>query len=273
MSTDPRPTKQQRRDAARQARIEAEQAQAAAALRRKRLRTVLVVLGAAAVVVVIAIVVSSSGGGGAKNRPAAAQKSNGPVPGQRESAAMLDGIPQSGIYLGKPTAPVRLVEFADLQCPYCAQWSAVAFDDIVEDYVRPGKVRLVFGGLTFLGPDSERGLRFALAAGRQGRLWNVVHLLYANQGAENSGWLDDDVLRRVGQATPGLQVDQALEDASSLPVSDGVEAMGNQATALGIQGTPSFAAGRTNGRLAPVQISSLDADGLRPALDSLLAGD
>jgi protein-disulfide isomerase len=175
--------------------------------------------------------------------------------------------------LGRHDAPVTLVEFADLQCPYCAQWSATAFDETVADYVRPGKVRLVFDGLSFLGADSEKGLRFAVAAGRQDRLWNVVHLLYANQGAENSGWLNDDLLRRVGAATPGLQVDQALDDASAKPVSDDVAAIKNQASALGIQGTPSFAARRTNGKLRPVQISTLDADGLRPALDSLLSGD
>ena len=190
-----------------------------------------------------------------------------------ETNALLAGIPQQGAVLGRKDAPVTLVEFADLQCPYCAQWSAMAFDDIVRDYVRPGKVRLVFGGLDFLGPDSERGLRFALAAGRQDRLWNVVHLLYANQGAENSGWLNDDLLRRVGAATPGLQADQAFDDASSRAVSDEVAAIQDQASALGIQGTPSFAAGRTGGRLAPAQISTLDADGLRPTLDSLLARD
>jgi protein-disulfide isomerase len=190
-----------------------------------------------------------------------------------ETDALLAGIPQQAAVLGRKDAPVTLVEFADLQCPYCAQWSATAFDDIVRDYVRPGKVKLVFGGLSFLGADSERGLRFALAAGRQGQLWNIVHLLYANQGAENSGWLNDDVLRRVGDTTPGLQVDQAFDDASSQRVSDDVAAIKSQASALGIQGTPSFAAGRTNGRLAPVEISTLDPDGLRPALDSLLAGD
>jgi protein-disulfide isomerase-like protein with CxxC motif len=70
-----------------------------------------------------------------------------------------------------------------------------------------------------------------------------------------------------------LQVDQALDDASAKPVSDDVAAIKSQASALGIQGTPSFAAGRTNGKLRPVQISTLDADGLRPALDSLLSRD
>src|SRR5262245_29370562 len=172
MSTNPRPTKQQRRDAARQERIEAERAQAAAAQRRKRLRTVLAILGAAAVVVVIAIVVSSSGGGSAKNRPAAAQKSNGPIPGQKESAAMLDGIPQSGIYLGKPTAPVRLVEFADLQCPFCREYSLQTLPHLVQDYVRDGKVRMEFRNLSFIGDDSVTAGRAAAAAGQQNRLWN-----------------------------------------------------------------------------------------------------
>jgi negative regulator of sigma E activity len=97
MSTEPKPTKQERRDAARAARIEAEHADAAAALRRRRLRTLLAVLGAAAVLVVVAIVVSGGSNDGATNRPGAAQKATGAIPGQKESAAMLAGIPQSDI--------------------------------------------------------------------------------------------------------------------------------------------------------------------------------
>lgn len=186
---------------------------------------------------------------------------------------LLAGIPQRGSTLGRPDAAVTLVEFADLQCPYCAQWSAVAFDDIVEEYVRPGKVRLEFRGLAFLGPDSERGLRFAVAAGRQGRLWDVVHGLYANQGAENGGWLNDDLLRDAGGEIPALDVEQAFADASSPGVAQEIAAASEHAEQLGIQGTPSFAVGRTGGRLSPIAIASLDAEALRPTLDDLLAGE
>ena len=96
MSTDPRPTKQERRDAARAARIETEQAEAAAGLRRRRLRMLLAALGAAAVLVVAAIVVSGGSSDKAKSRPGAAQKATGAIPGEKESAEMLAGIPQSG---------------------------------------------------------------------------------------------------------------------------------------------------------------------------------
>lgn len=188
-----------------------------------------------------------------------------------DTAAILTGIPQQGAVLGRPDAPVTLVEFADIQCPYCAQWSQQAFAEIVHDYVRPGKARLVFQGLAFIGPDSEEGLRFAFAAGRQGKLWNVLHLLYANQRAENAGWMTDGLLRGIGAAIPGFRVEQALDESSSARVEEEISAAGSVAAELGIDATPSFAAGPTGGDLARIDLRSLDASGLRPALDALLA--
>jgi protein-disulfide isomerase len=166
---------------------------------------------------------------------------------------------------------VTLVEFGDLQCPYCAQWSAQAFGELVHEYVRPGKVRLVFGGLSFIGPDSERALRFAVAAGAQGKFWNVVHLLYANQGSENSGWVSDELLSGIGAAIPGFRTRQALTEASSARIEQDIADATAKAERLGIEGTPSFAAGRTGRPVSLLSVRSLDADGLRPFLDQLLA--
>jgi protein-disulfide isomerase len=188
-----------------------------------------------------------------------------------DAPALLQGIPQTGPALGRRDAPVTLVEFADPQCPYCAQWSGQAFPELVRDYVRPGKVRIIFAGLAFIGPDSDEALRFALAAGRQGKLWQVMDLLYANQGAENSGWVSQDVLREIGDAVPGLDVERALRETRSQEVESQLAAAKDLQARLGVRSTPAFAASRAGGQLAPVQVTSLDAGGITPSLDRLLA--
>jgi protein-disulfide isomerase len=187
-----------------------------------------------------------------------------------ETARLLDGIPQSGTVLGSPDAPATLVEYGDLQCPYCASWATGALPELVRDYVRPGKLRIEFRGLAFIGPDSDAGLRAALAAANQGKLWHVVDLLYRNQGAENSGWLTDDLLRQVGTTVPGLDVERMLGGRAA--TQQEVEAARAAAVAAGIQGTPAFEVGPTGGALQRVEISALDAAALRPAIDAALAG-
>lgn len=202
---------------------------------------------------------------------AQAEETAAPIQQAGVETTLLRGIRQTGTALGRPDAPVTLVEFADVQCPYCATWSNTAFAALVRDYVRPGRVRVVFAGMAFIGPDSERGLRFALAAGRQGKLWDVLHLLYASQRAENSGWVNDSLLSEVGGAVPGLDVERALRETSSPAVERQLALARDLSAALGVRGTPSFAAGRAGSQVSLVPVRSLDANALRPALDSLLA--
>ena len=131
-------------------------------------------------VLLTAILISASLVSGSEPAPPAPPGSHRRRRPSRDS--LLRGIPQDGIALGDPKAPVTLVEYADLQCLYCADWARDAFPAIVDEYVASGKVRIVFRGLAFLGPDSDKALRAALAAGEQDALWNVVHGLFTSQG-------------------------------------------------------------------------------------------
>ena len=203
---------------------------------------------------------------GGKSTPRSATVVGGP-----ETAAMLAGIPQHGNVLGSAKAPVTLVEYADVQCPYCGDWARQALPDVVQRYVRTGKVRFVFNGMAFVGPDSETGLRAVLAAGRQGRLFHVLDLLYRNQGQENTGWVSDALLRGIGDSVPGLDTGKMLDESGSAAVTAAASAAAADAAANGINSTPSFLAGRTGGTLQPVQIAALDASGITPTLDRLLA--
>jgi len=165
---------------------------------------------------------------------------------------------------------VALLEFADPQCPYCADWAKTSLPTIVRRYVRPGKVQIVFNGMAFVGPDSDAALRAALAAGRQNRFWNVIELLYENQGGENSGWVTDSLLRSIGESVPGLDPQRMLADRTSKAVEE--ELVSSQAFAQQseVSSTPTFAVGRTGSQLQLVQIQSIEPSALTPSLDAAL---
>jgi protein-disulfide isomerase len=181
---------------------------------------------------------------------------------------ILDGIPQHGLVLGKPSAPVTVAEYADLQCPYCARFSTDELPTFVSRYVRTGKAKLEFRGLAFVGPDSVTGLHTALSASSQNRLWQVVDILYRNQGAENSGWISDSLMRQVAAAVPGLSLERLLAGRSDPTVDSLAKAAAAAATADGVNSTPSLFVGRSGGSLHRVDPT---AAALGSAVDAALA--
>jgi protein-disulfide isomerase len=137
-------------------------------------------------------------------------------------------------------------------------------------YVRTGKVRIEYRALAFIGADSDAAREMALAAGQQDRFWQFAHLLFENQGGENSGWVTEERLEAIANAVPGLDVQRALADRRADAVADEAEEAEHHASQVGISGTAAFLAGRTGGKLARIEIQSLDADALTPTLDGLL---
>ena len=80
------------------------------------------------------------------------------------STTLFKGIPQNGLTLGTPKAPVTMVEYIDLQCPICQQFETQVMPDIITKYVRTGKVKVEARVLDFIGPDSSRGRNAMIAA-------------------------------------------------------------------------------------------------------------
>jgi protein-disulfide isomerase len=209
---------------------------AAAAARRQRLW----LLGASAVVVAaMAVAAIAIGGAGGDS----AGTTTGKPAGRTAVGGLFRGIPQRGVELGNPRAQVTVTEFADLQCPYCGESAREELPGVVSRYVRPGRVKLVFRALAFLGPDSLRGARVVAAAALQNRLWQTVDLVYRNQGEENSGWLSDAYLRRVATAA-GVDVKRAFAERRSVAVSAQVEEARSAAKAAGVESTPTYVIAR-----------------------------
>ena len=220
-------------------------------------------LTAAAVLVVL-----SGGCGGSERREA---RETSPVAGAAAVGARFDGIPQRGPTLGNPGAPVTMVEFVDLQCPFCAKVEREVMPTLIRDYVRPGKLRIELRTVSVLGADSVRGAAAAQAAGLQNRMWAFVDLVYRNQGAENSGYMTDAYIRRIAGAIPGLDVGRLMADRTGPAARAGVDEDRRSANTARIPGTPTFRVGPTGGFLEPLLLTSLERGYFLRRLDALVA--
>lgn len=226
-----------------------------------RKRNLLIAAAGAVAVVAILIVVSVVVAGGGDS---------GTTTTSTASSALFAGIPQNGTELGAKDAPVTFIQFEDLQCPICRSYQEDGFSAIVQDYVRPGKVKLRFAGIPILGQDSEKALRYALAAANQGKLWQYVAALYANQGEENSGWVTDDLLEQLAGEV-GLDWTQLKTDAASEKVTRQAQATLAEADRLGVPGTPTFFVKVGDGAPYAVQPNSFAIDAFRPIFADALS--
>lgn len=152
----------------------------------------------------------------------------------------LAGLPQHGATLGDPAAPVTVTEFADLQCPYCDGFALTVLPRIIDAYVVPGKVKLAFRNFPFLGEDSVRAARMAVAAEDQNRMWGFVDAFYYDQKAENSGYVTASFLRSVGSSVPGLSVVSALNQSRTPSVTARLESDVSLGRSEHVRATPTF---------------------------------
>ncbi len=228
---------------------------------------------AAAIVVllVVAVVVAvklTGGSSGANNPPAGVA-----LPGAGDVQRLLKGIPQTGNVLGDPSAPVTLVEYVDLQCPYCQQFETQVMPNVIDRYVRTGKLKVELRVLAFIGPDSQRGQFAAIAAAGQGREFNFAQLLYANQAGENTGWLSDEMVTSAANSIPGLDTEKLLADAGASGVKTTAQRYVSQATADKVTGTPTLLVGHTGSTLQTVSLQSpTDEQSLTDAIRAALTG-
>jgi protein-disulfide isomerase len=213
------------------------------------------ILAAAAVAVVLGIVLTGGKSDSLKDVPTVGSLQAG-LPGAGTVNALFKGVPQAGITLGRSDAPVTLVEYLDAQCPYCREFETTVMPDLVSKYVRTGKLRVVMQPWAFIGPDSFRGQAAVLAAGKQNKAFDYLALLYQNQGTENTGWLDDQMVADIAAGIPGLRVHDLLAERGSAAVKAAAQKVDEQAKADGVGGTPTIFVGKTGTKGQPTNLRS-----------------
>jgi protein-disulfide isomerase len=190
-----------------------------------------------------------------------------------EITAHLAGIPQSANALGQPAAPVTLAYFADLQCPYCRDFSLEVLPSIIERWVRSGKLRIESHALQAATQDPAVFMAqqvAALAAGRQERAWHFIETFYAEQGEENSGYVTDAYLQGIANQVTGLDLLRWAGDRRDPELANEIASDARAAENAGLTGTPSLLIGGTGGAMSG--FSRSDPTSFDEAIKRLLKG-
>jgi protein-disulfide isomerase len=95
--------------------------------------------------------------------------------------------------MGDPSAPVKIVEYSDFQCPYCRQFWQDTEAQIVENYIKTGKVYFTYRSMgNFVSrnstdTESQDAAQAAYCAGDQNKFWEYHDILFTNWNGENQG--------------------------------------------------------------------------------------
>lgn len=141
-------------------------------------------------------------------------------------------------FKGDANGDIVVVEFADFECPHCAQ-----LRDTMAELVKkhPKGIKLYFKQFPLgMHPQSEKAARATLAAHKQGRFWPMHDLCFQNQGR-----LEDGSYGKFA-AELGLNLERFEADMASEAVGRQVQRDRDEGMAAGLQGTPTL---YVNGKL------------------------
>ena len=167
----------------------------------------------------------------------------GAAPSPPQAGARATLSLKTGHMLGSTEAPLTMVEFTDLQCPFCRQFHATTFEQLKAAYIDTGKLRYFSRDFPIvdLHPLSAVAARASRCAGDQGKFWEMRHaILNTETLTRESFFKQADVLKLDVTRFSGC-----VEDAGRFQ-SDIGDDMRDGAHA-GVTGTPSFVLGRTKG--------------------------
>ncbi len=191
-----------------------------------------------AMVAVIAIVKVSGGGGSDAALVTKLQQARADLP--------LDLA--KGTSIGKDDAPLKLVSYEDFQCPFCLKYTAEQEPELINQFVKTGKLQITYKNLPILGKgESTRAAIAGECAADQNQFWQYHNKLFTVEAqagqvsAEkiDAGRFSDDNLKRYATE---LGLDRTKFDAC-MASPDKLTLLTTQqreAKQYGFNGTPAF---------------------------------
>ena len=169
-------------------------------------------------------------------------------------AVPVEGSPA----MGPKEAKIVLIEFSDFECPYCSK-AAVDVKNILNAY--PGNVRLIYKQFPLsMHSHAKLAAIASLAAGDQGKFWQMHDLLFANFRRLSR----ENILLWANRL--GLDMNRFTADLGSSKYDAAIAKDMHDGESAGVYGTPAFF---INGKLynGPMEFNKV-----KPILDAEISG-
>jgi protein-disulfide isomerase len=168
---------------------------------------------------------------------------------------------EDGLNLGDPNAPVKVVEFADFQCPYCQLYWEQIEPTIIQKYISTNKIYYTYSPMAFVGQESIDAAEAAYCANDQGKFWEYRDYLFANHTGENVSDFTQEKLLTFAKKL-NLDMDSFKSCLTTGKYAQAVNDANTYASNQGVNSTPSI---MVNGKV-------YSADQAEKAIEDALAG-
>lgn len=136
---------------------------------------------------------------------------------------------------GAEKAPVTLIEFSDYQCPFSAQFFSQTLPQIEKNYIKTGKVKMVFRDFPLaFHQNAQKAAEAAECAGEQGKYWEYHDTIFENQKV-----LDIASLKKYAKNL-GLNMQKFNACLDSGKMAAEVKKDFEAGSQYGVSGTPCF---------------------------------
>jgi len=142
-------------------------------------------------------------------------------------------------FMGNPNAPITILEWGDYQCTFCYKFHQNTLDIINEDFIKTGKVKIIFKDFPLNGLDSKLAAEASYCAQDQEKYWKYHDELYKNWGGERTGWITRESLTKFAEIVE-IDVEKFNKCLDDHKYENKVNLLYEFGKEIGIDATPSF---------------------------------
>lgn len=165
-----------------------------------------------------------------------------PAP-QQPSRGLELRDPNDPMAIGDVDAPVVMVHWTDMRCPYCALFSRDSLPTIVEEYVNSGEVRIEYRDVAFFGEESQLASVAARAAANQDLFAEYMNAVYAAAPESGHADLPRETLIAFAEEIGVPDMGQFTADLDNPELATAVQQSTVAAQQIGVNSVPFFVVG------------------------------